>query len=174
MSGRVFVNGLDKVIVNMRSIKPLQEPQFRAVMETARKEMEAAVKEKASLTDLTLKDLAAMGHPYAVVKVNPTYGFVAKEEGELPYGDEWVHIQSKNLYDNIKSEVIITETKATVTCGVSPDDVPYIADLIYGTTKMRERDFLGHTWLEIRERIRTIIMFALRESVGARNKTGRG
>lgn len=160
MAGTVYVKGLDSITISLKNLHPGQDPHLRAVMTESANDIEKAVKEKASLTDHSLKDLARMGHPYG-------------HGGSPPHPDELVHIQSGKLVESIYSSIMITDTKASVTCGVLESDVPYIKPLIYGTSRMRPRDFLGHAWVEVKPKTIQKIKSGIIAGIKSRTKTGR-
>jgi hypothetical protein len=106
--------------------------------------VEANIKQHASLTDHTLKELADMGHPYS--KRYPA--------DSAPHPDNVVHRQSGTLYANIEKSENFTTVHSTVEVGVSEDKVPYIGDLITGTSKMRPRNFIGAGFRESLDEIK--------------------
>ncbi len=99
--------------------------------------------ENASLVDHTLKDLAAMGHPYSVQNsANPH---------SPPY---MIHTQTGNLKENI--ELNTSPKGFRVSVGVDEDKVPYIAPLILGTERMIARDFITGSYDEVLPELRKI------------------
>ncbi len=97
--------------------------------------LQEKMQENASLTDHTLKDLAAMGHPYSVR--NPA------NPHDPPY---LIHEQTGDL----KNQIEITESPKgfSLTVGVDGDKVPYLPYLIHGTSKMIPRNFISESYRE--------------------------
>lgn len=132
------IEGLNDVIANIRNIIPTETRRMNEKLVTAGILVETAVKEQASLTDHTLEDLALMGHPYS--RRYPT------DSG--PHPDKMVHKQSGLLYANIEKNENINVVHSSVEVGVNEQNVPYIEDLINGTSKMRPRNFIGTAFHE--------------------------
>ncbi len=97
--------------------------------------LQEKMKENASLTDHTLKDLARMGHPYSVRNPNNPH--------EPPY---LVHEQTGDLKNQI--EITSSPKELSLVVGVDGDKVPYIAYIIHGTSKMIARNFLAESFTE--------------------------
>ncbi|MDF2563681.1 MAG: hypothetical protein K0Q53_76 [Massilibacillus sp.] len=127
------VEGLSNVLQNIRNITPIEAAKMNAKLSIAGNVLESGVKEHASLTDHTLKDLADMGHPYS-----KRYGV---DSG--PHSDDIVHRQSGLLFDNIEKHENLNMIHSTVEVGVDESKVPYIGDLIAGNGRQRPRNFLG-------------------------------
>lgn len=127
------IEGISTVLQNIRNIIPTETTRMNARLATAGAIMETAIKDQASLTDHTLKQLADMGHPYSTR--------YAVDSG--PHPDNMVHTQSGTLLANIEKNQDLNMVRSTVEVGVSEDQVPYIGDLITGTSKMRPRNFIG-------------------------------
>jgi hypothetical protein len=125
--------GLQNVLANIRAIIPTETAKMNIKLAAAGVIVETAVKNQASLTDHTLKQLADMGHPYS-----RRYG-----SGTGPHGDDsLVHSQSGKLLANIEKNENLNTIHSVVEVGVSEDKVPYIKDLITGI-KQRPRNFIG-------------------------------
>jgi hypothetical protein len=127
------LEGLNAVLQNIRNIVPKETAKMNARIAIAGGIVETSVKEQASLTDHTLKELADMGHPYS--KRYPV--------DSAPHPDNEVHRQSGLLYDNIEKQENLNQVHSTVEVGVSEDKVPYIEDLITGKGRQRPRNFIG-------------------------------
>ena len=93
------------------------------------------IKENASLTDHTLKDLEKLGHPYAV-----------RAPQEIHTPNTLVHTQSGNLVDAI---YMSTENRRIVV-GVDEEIAPYVKFVIEGTAFMIPRDFVRQSLEDIR------------------------
>ncbi|MEI6297404.1 MAG: hypothetical protein WCO84_07255 [bacterium] len=164
MPGVAFVKGLEQLTVNLKNLKPGQDKHLAAALVEAQHLLEKTVKAKAGLVDEhTLKVLADMGHPYGI---GP--GKKGKPRQPAPHPDEFVHIQSGTLNAAIKSSVTFTETRAILQCGVDENEVPYIRWLIYGSSVMRPRDFLGHAWLDCRDKIRKMVQYGISSMIRSR------
>ena len=93
-----------------------------------------SVQANASLTDHSLADLAALGHPYGK----------GKDPMKAPHPDYQLHIQSGNLYDHIKSWEHRNEDITMVEVGVDKDECPEVEE-IYTAERTRTRPFLEKT-----------------------------
>lgn len=151
MGGKVTARGLDAIIKNLNAIPVMQQQHINEAMKFAGEELESAVIAKASISDYTIAELAAAGHPYA-----KRFG---QDSASSP--DEFINKQSGLLVNNIEKVINIRDDKSVIAVGVLESKVPYIGFLINGTSKMRPRDFLGHTWLEKRDKIVNIIKFGI-------------
>jgi len=134
----VKIEGLDSVLANIRNIIPAETAKMNARLALAGGIVESNVKQHASETDHSLADLAAMGHPYSR----------RYSAGAAPHPDDVVHQQSGTLYANIEKSQDLNAIHSTVAVGVDESKVPYIGDLITGTSKMRPRNFLGGAFRE--------------------------
>lgn len=161
MGGTVTVRNLDIVIVNIQSLSPANMSRLRSSLEQAGKVLEEGVRNHAQLMDHSLKKLAEMGHPYA--------RRLPMDSG--PHPDQMIHIQSGLLYKNVEKVVELSGNHALVAVGIDERKVPYIGYLIYGTSKMRPRDFLGFAWMERRAQVLAIIQFGLTPNLGTRGGT---
>lgn len=115
----------------------------RDVIKAARKglgdaadKVEERLKENTGLVDHTLKQLAALGHPYG--RRNP------QEIHDPPW---LVHRQTGNLQDHIR---IIKENSDIYDIGVDPI-VPYLDKVIEGSALMVPRDFPLETLHQLEE-----------------------
>lgn len=126
------IEGLQTVLANIRNIVPTETAKMNARLAVAGEIMEESVKNEASFTDHSLKQLADMGHPYS--KRYPV------DSG--PHKDNEVHSQSGKLLANIEKSENLNMVRSTVEVGVDESKVPYVEDLITGT-KQRPRNFLG-------------------------------
>lgn len=106
-----------------------------------------ATRENAGLTDHSQEDLDLLGNPYSR-KGGVNSG---------PHPDYQVHIQTGLLYENIEQEITVTPDRIMVSVGVDETTVPYISDLIDGTSKMRPRDFLTETLNQNKEKLGLIV-----------------
>lgn len=115
----------------------------KARLQEAADLLEMKMKDNASLTDHTLKDLADLGHPYSVRDPNNPHS--------PPY---LIHEQTGNLKNNI--EQFKSEKGFRISVGVDENKVFYIPYLILGTEKMISRDFITETFNEVLPEIRKI------------------
>jgi hypothetical protein len=176
MAGTVYTKGLDSIIISLKNLHPGQDPHLRSVCDQTAGIIEGAVQQNASLTD---HDLQELSH-YHYLKDNGVtksgyIGAYSKRMGadSGPHPDEQVHIHSRSLYNAIKSNVVIGDSKATITVGVTESDFPQIKSLIYGTSKMRPRDFLGHAWHDIKPKAMEKLKSGIVAGLKSRIKTGR-
>ena len=93
-----------------------------------------SVKANASLTDHTLEQLKAMGHPYSKRRMT----------NSGPHPDYMLHIQSGNVYDHIKSWEHRDLDITMVEVGIDEDECPEIRD-IYNNETTRHRPLLEKT-----------------------------
>jgi len=142
----VNIQGLDAVIANIQNIVPAEAAKMGARLSVAGGIVESNVKRHAELTDHSLKELADMGHPYS-----PKY------PANTPHSDDMVHQQSGTLYANIEKSEDLNLINPKVEIGVQESKVPYIADLITGTSKMRPRNFIGGAFKESLAEVMTTI-----------------
>jgi HK97 gp10 family phage protein len=163
MAGRVFVKGLEKVVMNMNEALKDIDREVEGAARTAADLLEKKVKERISLTCHSLRDLARMGHPYR--KGAPD---------DVPHRDDFVHQQSGKLISNVEKIVTNKNNRITGAVGVDEKKVKYIKYLTYGTSRMRVRDPLGHVWQENKETVLKIIKYGVEAGVGSRRgRTGR-
>ncbi|MBU2701178.1 hypothetical protein Ga0466249_002292 [Sporomusaceae bacterium BoRhaA] len=127
------LEGLQSVLANIRAIIPVETGKMNARLAISGTIVEDSVKNHAAMTDHTLKQLADMGHPYS-----KRYSV---DSG--PHPDNAVHSQSGTLLANIEKSENLNMVQSTVEVGVQEDKVPYIGDLITGTSKQRPRNFIG-------------------------------
>ena len=134
------------------------------------------MKEKAKLTD---HSLAQLSHwlPYKDREGKQRYLGAYSKQAPMDFGphpDEFVHQQSRLLYENIEKIVRMSDNKFLIAIGVDEKKVSYIKWLIGGTTKMRPRDFLGWAWKESRETVLKMVEYGLRKGMSSRgSNTGR-
>jgi hypothetical protein len=126
----------------------------RGAAEALRKAAEILVermRENASLTDHTLADLKALGHPYSQRNSrdihNPTF---------------LVHRQSGELLDSIGFNVI---NQFRVQVGADESIAPHVPHVIFGTSKMVGRDFVIGSFLEIQDQLLKILEEGISEGV---------
>jgi hypothetical protein len=82
-------------------------------------------------------------HPYSARNPHP------------PHKKPFVHKQSSELYNNV--EITKGKRKDTLEVGVSPDKVPYIGAVLYGSTVMIGRNFLAHSLLNMNKKFKKMI-----------------
>jgi HK97 gp10 family phage protein len=146
MAGKVEIRNLDLAINNIQNLSTkIINKRLKPSATLACEELDKTVKEYAELTDHSLAQLAAMGHPYST------------KSGGAPHPDEFVHQQSGTLYANIEKINEQDGNKLIVASGVSKSKVPYISFLINGTSKMRPRDFQGHAFQKCKDKMLAII-----------------
>jgi len=145
----VKIEGLDNVLANINNILPIETAKMNARLSIAGVVAQNAITEQAGLTDHTLKQLADLGHPYST-RYTANYG---------PHGDDsQVHIQSGLLKTNIVKNENLNTALSTIEVGVSEDTVPYIGDLITGTSRMRPRNFIGEGFRKVKEDVQASLV----------------
>ena len=104
--------------------KNIRKRADKTAMQMA-KIVEKEVKKNVSFTDHTLEWMRSQGHPYAKRAPNSPHG-------KTPI----VHIQGRDFTANLSENINIFEgdKKGEYQVGVDKGDVPYISDLIHGTT----------------------------------------
>lgn len=134
---------------------------------------ELQIRRNASLTDHTLKDLKKLRHPYRVREG----GFArtdkkgrwragirkkARQEREHTLGHDikLVHTQGGGLLHEVYSEVREGENTVTAVAGVH-DKFEYLTWLVYGTSKMIPRDFIGIAGIQSRSEMYAIMRTGL-------------
>lgn len=138
------VEGLNTVLANIKNILPLEAAKMNARLSIAGEIALESVTKQASLTDHTLEQLALEGHPYSTRY--PT--------NNGPHGDDTlVHVQSGTLKTNIVKDENLNAILSTVEVGVSENAVPYIGDLITGTSKQRPRNFIGAGFKNVKDAV---------------------
>lgn len=167
MGGRVFVQNQDLVIKGLRNLLPKEQQRLQAVSDYAINLLYARTMEKASLEDHTLEQLRNMGYPYAKY-FRSKEGVTPRAEDSGPHPDEFVHIQSGLLTQNIEKYVGIRDGKLVIMVAIHKSKVPYIHWLIEGTEVMRPRDFLGHTWKEVGPDIIALVKGGVQPGKGSR------
>jgi len=143
----VQIQGLQNVLQNIAMIAHIETAKMNNKIIMAGNLVENAVKNQASETDHSLTKLAEMGHPYS-----RNYG-----TNSGPHGDDTiVHSQNGLLLANIEKTENLNSIRSTVEVGVDEGKVPYIGDLITGTSKQRPRNFIGKAFRDKLDEVRTI------------------
>jgi len=172
MGGRVEVRGLETVIANLRQMTERQKSHLDAACKLAAGILYETVMRKVEVVDE--HDLIALSHFFAVNKDGKTsyIGAYSTKMGtdSGPHPDEFVHIQGGLLYQSVEQVCERNGDKVIIAVGVREDKVPYIKYLIDGTSQMRPRDFLGHSWIEKKDVVLSIIKNALTVGGSARSR----
>jgi hypothetical protein len=126
--------GLNQVIANLRAKAAKQKGQLVEASSIIGSTLLEATRENAGLTDHSQEDLDSLGNPYS-----------RRGNKTPPHPDYQIHIQTGLLYQNIEQDIVVLSDRIMVSVGVDENTVPYIADLIEGTSVMRPRDFLTET-----------------------------
>ena len=159
--------------------------------------LEGEVRRRAGLDDHTLKELAALGHPYRQEVSKLTYGGATNfkyagatmygvnkagwfagirkaartvREGTLGHDIKLVHIQSDSLQGAIFNRRELTDRALWVKVGVDPTllrDPEIIKYIIKGTRKMIPRDFLGMAVVAVRGQVLGIMRQAVNAGIRA-------
>lgn len=128
------MSALSDILRNMDKMKVNVRERMDNRLRNAGGFLLESVQANASLTDHSLLDLAAMGHPYGK----------GKDPMKAPHPDYQLHIQSGNLYDHIKSWEHRNKDITMVEVGVDKDECPEVEE-IYNAERMRTRPFLEKT-----------------------------
>lgn len=144
----VRIEGLDKVIANIKAIPKKESAKMDGKLQNAGDVAFTAIDEQAGVSDEHDQNwLNAHGNPYSTR--------YTKDSG--PHLDAIVHKQSGLLNDSLQANEKFGAAKSSVEIGVSEADVPYIGDLIYGTSKMRPRDFITAGWEKSKDKVIAIM-----------------
>lgn len=171
MGGRVEVKGLETVISNMRQFTEKQKEKLDEAGKLAIGILYEDVMRKVEIVDAD--DLSALSHYFEYDGENGEVKYIGAYSIKMgqdsgPHPDEFVHIQGGLLFSSVEQVCEREGDKLIIAVGVREDKVPYIKYLIEGTTKMRPRDFLGHSWLEKKDVVLDIIKNALTVGDSAR------
>lgn len=163
MGGKVEIRGLETIIGNMRAMTQAQIIQLEKAADLACGILYETVMRKVELSDE--HDLSALSHYFSITANGKTeyIGAYSTKMGtdSGAHSDEFVHIQKGKLFSAVEQKVQRNGDKIIVSVGVDEAKCPYIKYLINGTSKMRPRDFLGHSWKEKKNACRAIIKNAL-------------
>lgn len=125
--------------------------QVRGALKEASTIVAAKVRENASLTDHTLDQLEALGHPYAV----------RAPQGLHKPGFK-VHEQSGRLVSNVE---VKKKGDLNFVIGVDENKVPYVPFVIFGTRTLVARDFITGSLNQVKKEITKIVNAAVRKAV---------
>lgn len=175
MGGRVDVKGLESVISNMKAFSQKQKERLDEAGKLAVGILYEDVMQKVQIVDE--HDLNALSHYFAYDAGNGKVKYIGAYSTKMgadsgPHADEFTHIQGGQLYSSVEQVCEREGDKLIIAVGVREDKVPYIKYLIEGTSKMRPRDFLGHSWIEKKDVVLDIIKNAL--TVGDSNSARGG
>lgn len=149
------VTGTDKVLRNLENLKRGVEKGASRAVTSSTSFLQKRVKKNISLTGRSLKQLAEMGHPYAVR--NPF--------SPHPGPPFLVHKQTGRLLRAVRSGVVSATGKVTGKVGVDETAAPYARAVIMGTRKMVARDFLRGSLKEVKSKVRDTVRDDLRKTV---------
>lgn len=140
-SDKVVTGAGFKLIIRSGTVsKVIQKAAIEGLNEVAKQYFQSVIK-NISLEDHTLEDLRNMGYPYRV-----------DGPKDMIHGDDrMVHIQSGKLKDSIKLEPVSQDTSRKFTIHISSTD-PIMPYLIYGTSKMRPRNFPQKAYEDIKDK----------------------
>ena len=126
-----------------------------STLHTIADRLEERMKENASLTDHSLKDLRALGYPYAARR--------PRNPHTPPYQ---VHSQTGpsagDLHNAIRTNII---NQYRIQVGVDETEAPYVKHVIYGTERMIARDFITGSFLELQKEFPQLWEQALKDIV---------
>jgi hypothetical protein len=151
------VEGLSEITANLQKAMNAEIGKMNQRVDLAGDVLLEAVRHQASLTDHTYQDLA---------KEKPPYPYSAKYNTNTgPHKDDsQLHIQSCELYRNIEKVSDVGVVKTEVAVGVSPSNVPYIENVVYGIPyqgagipSVRPRPFLQRAFTQMKPLVADII-----------------
>lgn len=125
--------------------------QVRGALKEASTIVVAKVRENASLTDHSLDELEALGHPYAVRAPRNIHrpGFK-------------VHEQSGRLVSNVE---VKQKGDLNFAIGVDEAKVPYVPFVIFGTRTLVARDFITGSLNQVKTEITKIVNTAVKKAI---------
>lgn len=153
------VQGADLVSKNIALFGGKFLEEVNKDMETARLVLDKAIEKNITLSDHTLADLKAMGHPYARRSPqsihDPKYQ-VHKQSGKMLEGKySGTKKASVSLFGNLEAQAYV---------GIK-DDVEHAFHVVFGTSKMIPRDFLIGSLGEVREQLWNTLKRSLKNAV---------
>jgi hypothetical protein len=97
------------------------------------------------------------GHDYVWLKKNDHP--YAKRSPRPPHKKPFVHKQGGKWSANMSQHVQIfpVERRGERMVGISEDDVPYVADVLYGTKRMIGRNFIAYSLINMNKKFRKMI-----------------
>lgn len=158
MPGSATLKGGDVVLRNITAFGGGLMKHINSLMKQIESRLREAISKNISLTDHTLEDLAAMGHPYAAAHPanphRPEYQ-VHSQSGQMLGG-----LISGTSDASFNASGVTAEAYAGIT-----DAVDYALFVIFGTSKMVPRDFLTGSLEEIRDQVFSLLQNNLRDAV---------
>jgi hypothetical protein len=149
------IEGLENITANMQKAMSAEIAKMNGRLDLAGNVLLEAVRHQASLNDHSYADLKRLKYPYSD-KHNTNYG-PHKDDSQL-------HIQSGELYRNIEKVSDVGVVKTEVAVGVSPSNVPYIENVVYGIPyqgagipSVRPRPFLQRAFTQMKPLVADII-----------------
>lgn len=150
--------------MNMSSTNP--EKAVDAYTKAVRQRTQATVKEMAKMLQKEIKKNISKqdGHDYNwLARMNHPYGKQprkdGKERGPVPHKKPFVHKQgatrTSNMSDNV--EIFKGSRKDELEVGIDQNKVPYVGDVLYGTTVMIGRNFLSYSLITMNKKFRKMI-----------------
>ena len=147
------VTGIEKAQAKLEALADVLQAESRRFVDRATAESLDRAKVYTSLTDHTLKELAALGHPYA-----------RRFAPNTLHPDHVVHAQSGTLTSGLHQETFEAGNSRII--GVVRNEVWYDRFIQLGTWKMRPRPYMSHVLQELGpgfiEAIRHIVSDAVR------------
>jgi hypothetical protein len=144
--GKYQVKGADVVMKNMLAFGNKFSEEVNADFRIVEQMLKEAIKKNISLSDHSLADLAALGHPYA-----------ANAPQHIHDPDYQVHTQGGGMLSGLFSgtEALSISGGTAVASAYSGIDeaINYAIFVLLGTSKMIPRDFLSGSLEEIRTQV---------------------
>lgn len=150
----ISITGTQLLIQDLRKLGAEFDMQLKLNVKAATLKVFHRVKKNINLNDHTIKQLAAMGHPYSAV--NPQ---------QIHTPEYLVHKQTGELRRAVEHGVIQEGDETIGFVRVNEDKAPYARWVVMGTTKMVGRDFLSGTMDELRDKVYDEIRKGLRQVI---------
>ena len=124
----------------------------------AAKATESRLKSNISLDDHNAEDLALLGHPYGFKHPSQIHDpdWLVHTKPSSPSSDVVYEDTGKPLFSDqtgrmLSAVRIVMEGDDRYAIGVDPAQVPYLIDVIEGTSKMRARNFPQGTLAQLKD-----------------------
>jgi len=142
-----IVVGINTVTENIKAFKKQIRLKFDANLKEAAKVLRGDIRQNIKLRDHSLKDLAAMGHPYS------------KRSPRNIHEPSWlIHRQSGSLNRSLKIGTSSNKNGRVYKIGFDEGIAPHARFVVLGTSKMVPRDVLGETLKQTKQKLFDIII----------------
>lgn len=131
-----MANDLKAVLADYDRYQNVVEQAMVRATNTAAETLLTEMRDLVSLDDHSLADLAALGHPYAQ----------GKPQGSGPHPDYELHQQDEELIQGLRRTP--ARPLGNLVAAELHSDAPHTWHVIYGTIRMRPRDFVSAALLK--------------------------